>query len=80
MLRAWLKRMDVNDLSARPHMNSPSYRDCQRRRALLAVELLENRLTPSHLTIFSATMPHGSAGPVPTRTTAHRSEARRPRR
>ncbi|HEX3450700.1 MAG TPA: hypothetical protein VHS97_20765 [Isosphaeraceae bacterium] len=62
MLRAWLKRLDVNVLSARPHMNSPSYRDCQRRRALLAVELLENRLTPSHLTIFSATMPHGSAG------------------
>ena len=62
MLRAWLKRMDVNVLSARRLMNSPSYRVCQRRRALLAVELLENRITPSHLTIFSAIMPHGSVG------------------
>lgn len=62
MLRAWLKRMDVNVLSARPHMNSRSYRVCHRRRALLAVELLENRITPSHVTIFSATMPHGSVG------------------
>ena len=62
MLRAWLKRMDVNVLSARPHMNSPSYRVRQRRRELLAVELLENRITPSHLTIFSAIMPHGSVG------------------
>ena len=62
MLRAWLKRLDARDLRVRAHRNSTSCPISQRRRALLAVELLEDRITPSHFTIISTTVPSGSAG------------------
>ncbi len=59
MLRAWLKRLDVRDLRVRAQRRSASCHISQRRRALLAVELLENRITPSHLTMFSPIVPSG---------------------
>ena len=60
MLRAWLKRLDAHELRVRAHRDSTRCRTSPRRRALLAVELLEDRITPSQLTIFSAAVPSGA--------------------
>ncbi len=60
MLRACLKRLDAHELRVRAHRHSTCCLTRQRRRALLAVELLEDRITPSQLTIFCAAVPSGA--------------------